>query len=879
MMDDSDNDASSADIGVAYTTNEQVPRTPASPSQGLHLSEIKLEAPGLGGKYPHSPSLASPAANNTPGGKPDYTQSATLLPPHHLSGAAFERYAMPMLPSQNRVFGLSRDLTTPSGDSVHLGLDRDRLHSSHRDRPTLSRLQSDHMGPTSPSVPSSTVQSPRLTSSASMSDLPIHPDPSFSALPATGPQFSVEVIAPSFDKRGYPIFSGRAARIRGMIRLRAVHGYEVLMKLGAHISQGTPAAIWDGIALMPPEQGHDHKVFTTYDIISLDQAGVSFPEEASPDSMDEAVYEVPFDVNLPLGMSTRIVDGEPKSVAVALPPSYELSSGLAQHERNAQRAVDSFKNSAASIRGSVSRMSTSSSMNSLGNNFKTGLRDAFEKSLGEVYRVGCFYSMTFTLQQTSQEAKNTAPATKRFGRKKAAKQAILDEITVPFIFLGEHSTQPSPPHSIPQRLIAPAITRPAAQLADGWEVETCSTKWSGGLFRSMRRGVELELHMPSPPTMQAPGLFPVLLILRPVDPRLLSGVTSDSRAFSPASDEQSDIIRPSTGQQARSSFSTRHMEPQETLEDCESSTADSQGRDSGFLSRFMRSSLTLSRKQSAEPSSSPGLDPNSASSVRQGGIGGSPTTRSGRESVSSTFSRSRPNTAPTSRTSDDTRSRSSGSTIMVGSDGQYFGNLAGLVRMSLIESTFCIASGPAATPKNIRRLVTMADVEEVDLESMFVSPTGETNLFPPEISVPALRKEVQAQLHEKGVRVLKGLFRIGSDATPSFRCHGIEVKYGIKVDLVPFSIKDAKRPASGGTDRESGLRSPSIAPSPSPSQASVFSQTIGSSTPTNSRSNPEASRTGGTSIITSDRVGSYHKIEKGMGSLFTHVRMVRGSLA
>lgn len=1020
-MQFSSSDQFADQIGMAYTTDEgnhdqmsgvhtHIQRH--HPNQQIHQS-LQTQA------GPSPAILQTDFAAQSSSSHPTLTQSTSHSP--IVSGA-------PAYP-QNRFYGLSRDLSGPSADSAFLPSPFNALRPMAANMSQYASTSANNANSTTEKVGSSSQagsssRTPSIASApGSQSNLPAMPSmtthgrpappSSASGQPDGSSQFSIEVIATSFDKRGYPIFSGRAARIRGIIRLKAIAGCHVEIKLGAYICQGSPAAVWDGVALMPPESGHDHKLFTIREHVPLNDSTMRTREGISPTSAgsDDFIFETPFDFNLPLGMSTRFVNGEATVAAVALPPSFEISSESISRERDLIRNTNnSLKSSAASVRSKSSRLtSLAATTSSVGNS----IRDAMEKGFGEVYRLGCFYTMEFSLIRTPNIESTSKK--KLFGKSKATKPTVLDVITVPFIFLGEQSNEQPPPLSIPASLIANAVARPGSFLGDGWQCEHASTKWPGKGAKNVKRQIDIEMHMPFPSTMHAPSLFPVLIILRPHDSKLLSAVPVDFIPTSPSQEEGTWSKSSSGGggggggatslhsrqssvstQRARESTAQQQSNPEMQNDDRIPGNDHQDNETGGMLSRFMRSSLSLSRKPSHPGIGSSGMmSSQSTNSLRQtqsrsdsshlesfhppdtptssatqktttGGKAGPG--QSLRDAMSSKLGRKRPNTAPTSHSSSDGKSRASGST-MLGSAGQYIGNLSGLVRVSLVQTTFCIGSGPSEPPKNIRKLISMADVEELEsdaLRTMVGSTTvnGQSESVEQEDEHQKLLRETLAdQLGNKGVRVLRALFRVGSDPTPSFRCQGIELRYAIKVDLVPFQVRDKAyraRPGSsstigvgassaastgapssevGGPDSGSGVgksgqqsytslssptRSTSIIPAGMVSNESSLSSPISKSSPLLSprlpmyRSSTEASRSeqgqstipsstskstfgasqdafknkstneinppqfsSGETVVSTvyaDRVQSLDKIEKGVGVLFTTVRMVRASV-
>lgn len=163
--------------------------------------------------------------------------------------------------------------------------------------------------------------------------------------------------------------------------------------------------VWDGIALQPAANGSERVVFSATDTfpaseghIDYSRASSSGPSTAASGSSTKAFAEsnsedgilvIPFTTNLPVGGSTRIVDGEVATVAVALPPSFEMSSDQDYKDKATLKSMSeaggAIGSSAASVRTKMTRMTA------------TTVREAVEAGLRQVYRIGCFYRITFTL--------------------------------------------------------------------------------------------------------------------------------------------------------------------------------------------------------------------------------------------------------------------------------------------------------------------------------------------------------------------------------------------------------------------------------------------------------------------------------------------------
>lgn len=385
----------------------------------------------------------------------------------------------------------------------------------------------------------------------------------------------------------------------------------------------------------------------------------------------------------------------------------------------------------------------------------------------------------------------------------------------------------------------------ASPLGSPWTSIKSSAKWSGSGWKSMRKGVEVELHTPSN-TVFAPSAVPFLLVLRPNDTSMFNNVP----------------VLPSFGQGQNQNFGQGHGSPSQSefhsppdspRTQLNSNFSDGNGNQNArpsssagsTVARWMRGSLTLSR---------------APSNVKDQQSASSPTSNAGRNRTNSDASRpltgssgKRPSTAPSVWNSDSPPSTAGGNGALrnvnsnnqgatrsagpFGSFGNGLGNLAtasasvlnfgrggtternsdnsggttalplgsngqgyqcclsDLVRVSLIQATYCVSASVNETPEKRKRLISLADLEEVDLSGLSATEAEalETQTLSDEERMRLEEKNLAASVAAKtsGVRIMRGLLKIGSDATPGFRSQGLEVKYAIKVDLLPYSSSSA----------------------------------------------------------------------------------------
>lgn len=389
----------------------------------------------------------------------------------------------------------------------------------------------------------------------------------------------------------------------------------------------------------------------------------------------------------------------------------------------------------------------------------------------------------------------------------------------------------------------------ASPLGRGWTSIKASSKWSGSGWKSLRRGVEVELHTPSN-TVFAPSAVPFLLVLRPNDTAMFNNVPS-SPGFAPGQNQvgqgfgspsHSDYQSPPDS--PRLNFSSNMDQNQSQNQSRPASSAGS------AVARWMRGSLTLSRLPSNANNNN-----NNNSPIERGQQGSSPkSTSGGRNRTTSDAARPltsssgrRPSTAPSVWNSSESppttaggdklgnlnpsashtgnsssrgpfglgslasasasvlnfgrnggtterHSDNSGGTTALPSNAQGYQHcLSDLIRVSLIQATYCVSASVNEAPEKRKRLISLADLEEVDIASLSTGTGGEGHQDRQNLSMDEQIREEERVMaasvaaKSSGVRILRGLLKVGSDTTPGFRSQGLEVKYAIKVDLLPNS--------------------------------------------------------------------------------------------
>ncbi|GAC75325.1 hypothetical protein PANT_15c00021 [Moesziomyces antarcticus T-34] len=587
------------------------------------------------------------------------------------------------------------------------------------------------------------------------------------------PNFSVEIFSTSFDHRGYPVYLGRGTSVRGVVRMPATEGCDVMMTISAHTTSGSPAAVWQGTALAPWSTGGEKKVFeikdrlvANYDLVRPRAAYAPKNEdlmEPPQISKDDLVLPIPFDVQLPLGKATRFIDGEMQAVPVALPPSFEISSKFAAQEKREIRLATKGK-----AKGPMAK-------------------ELIEKGFQKVYRIGCYYQVSWTLIRSNNADKS------RKSPSKSAQPAEGDTLTLPFIFLGEPTPMQPHPSTLPSTISPDVFVEPDTTLGDQWSIHKSQAKWSGSLLKSSKKTVDMELHIPNPPVLQAPSVLPIMLVLRPTEPTLLSQIRTrapsetSTAPGSPAVTQTDDPIEMVASPVLSSGESTAapSMSSQQTMRDADT---ESIRTTRSLVSKLMKPSMTLSRL--------PG------SSSRKGG--------------SSIFGGRRPNTAPSSGSSDTglTDAMTDRTYVAAGA----IPDLVSLVCISLIQTTFSSNDNVNDGPEQRRKLLSVADLEEVDVHALLLS-SDSSGSQPGSRPGSSRSPDEMAQINAAaaaakaaGVRVLVGSLKVAGTTPPNFRCHGLEVKYALKVDLLPANryssgegVEKALRNLGLGSGRSRGF--------------------------------------------------------------------------
>ncbi len=541
------------------------------------------------------------------------------------------------------------------------------------------------------------------------------------------PNFSVEIFSTSFDHRGYPVYSGRGTSVRGVVRMPATEGCDVMMTLSAHTTSGSPAAVWQGTALAPWSTGGEKKVFeikdrlvANYDLVRPRAAYAPKNEdlmEPPQISKDDLVLPIPFDVQLPLGKATRFIDGEMQAVPVALPPSFEISSKFAAQEKREIRLATKGKAKGPMAKELIEKVSKRSTA-----------------SAATTRSAGRSSAPTMPTSRASRPASRRSPPKATRSRCPSSSSASPRRCS--------RIRPPSLDHQ-PRRVCGARHDAGRSVV-----IHKSQAKWSGSLLKSSKKTVDMELHIPNPPVLQAPSVLPIMLVLRPTEPTLLSQIRTrapsetSTAPGSPAVTQTDDPIEMVASPVLSSGESTAapSMSSQQTMRDADT---ESIRTTRSLVSKLMKPSMTLSRL--------PG------SSSRKGG--------------SSIFGGRRPNTAPSSGSSDTglTDAMTDRTYVAAGA----IPDLVSLVCISLIQTTFSSNDNVNDGPEQRRKLLSVADLEEVDVHALLLS-SDSSGSQPGSRPGSSRSPDEMAQINAAaaaakaaGVRVLVGSLKVAGTTPPT----------------------------------------------------------------------------------------------------------------
>jgi hypothetical protein len=223
-----EHDGMDDEVGLAYSTSSPVGATSSNFNQQYLEQQRAYQQAMQEQQERHLSSQEQGNFSDAPEGS--QASSSLALPSPYSNDVDPLTIPGSLIPAQNRVFGLTKDLAGPSTETAHLEVsERAKGKISQDTLESTADVGSSTLHYKPPSTPSLA-----LNGSSSMPNQP--------AKGGEGPQFSVEVVAPAFDKRGYPVFSGRGARIRGYLRTRPLQGCEVVISVRALTCQ--PAQNW-----------------------------------------------------------------------------------------------------------------------------------------------------------------------------------------------------------------------------------------------------------------------------------------------------------------------------------------------------------------------------------------------------------------------------------------------------------------------------------------------------------------------------------------------------------------------------------------------------------------------------------------------------------
>ncbi|KDN49563.1 hypothetical protein K437DRAFT_273217 [Tilletiaria anomala UBC 951] len=604
------------------------------------------------------------------------------------------------------------------------------------------------------------------------------------------PNFSVELAAKSFDMLDRAVFIGRAPLIRGVVRIPAYSGKWLAVRLSAHCSSPSPN-IEGSLGPTKPVKHGEREIFETVDIYDPrkfqtkpklaphdPRTGIRDPTWAPQDKRNDYFVEIPFDINLPVGVSSVYKDGKIVHQPTPLPPSYEATD-------------DTFTEQP--WKGEVRDRSTTAAV-------KEALAKGFTKST----RLGVWYNICFDLFDGSAPKDNQVP---KLSKSKEKKRDKGDSMKIPFIFLGEPGNLRSGPQMLPPIISPKFLLEPGSKLCAGWACHTGRTRWAKGNWSMFKRDLKVELHLPKPAYFDIPSVIPFLLVLRPEESQQLPSMDDEEvrEILSGSSMNFSHLFGESIGDLhvLAERGEDASIDQQLSMQDLNNKAAALMEKyESSFTPKkvgsWMKNKLGKGREKeqaNAAVSSDTMLlseksGARSDADVDKAGVAekGLPAlSEKARLSPSSSYRTfKRPGTMETSQTSSAATVASmaysqapSAITVTTVHD------ICSYIKVTLVQLLHAEEGNVNSAPTVRRRVLAHADLEEVDVGTMFMREEDLNNPNPRPLH-PKVQEAI-SMAKKEGWRVVQGMIRIGSEHSPGFKCQGIAVRHALKVDLLPFT--------------------------------------------------------------------------------------------
>lgn len=180
-----------------------------------------------------------------------------------------------------------------------------------------------------------------------------------------------------------------------------------------------------------------------------------------PQGQDDYLIAMPFDINLPVGVSTTWKDGATVHQPSPMPPSFEANLETWQED------------SASAAPREKSRMRL--------------VKDAVT-TIDSVRQWGVWYTISFEIRSGK-----APPPGEPVPEWKSKHKVKADQMRIPIVFLGEAGNLRPGPQMLPPILSPKFLLKPEARICEGWACHTGKTTWAKPNWPVFKRGLTVDV--------------------------------------------------------------------------------------------------------------------------------------------------------------------------------------------------------------------------------------------------------------------------------------------------------------------------------------------------------------------------------------------------
>ena len=532
---------------------------------------------------------------------------------------------------------------------------------------------------------------------------------------------------------------------------------------------------------------YDPTKFTMYQVPPpIDpKTGLPDPKWKPKDKERDFYWTVPFDINFPVGLAPIWKDGKQTHQPTPLPPHYEAADA----EFDDAYEEPPFVDPTLPREPEPEQPPASTTKRALG-----VMKELVRLSPELAPRIGVWYYIMFEHRDGKMPLDGNIPPWSPKGKNRA--QAIKIQIN----FLGEPSNMTGGATLLPPSLPPQLLLKPGTPVGQGWKCHVGKTRWAKANFTVFKRDLRIEviaiftpvylavyhadiptfqLHLPNPPNFFIPSLIPFLIVLRPQDPKQLPSLDDeDVQEILNSTTVTGSPMQSFTDLKTAASQSSLDVLAQEEAAIAEINAKAAaileqydnplHARSTKSVSHWFKSNLGLKKSKGKGKADSPEVaGPSATSSKQERPVTSSGSLLSGAGTLSSMAS----STAPSVMTI---------STIH---------DICSYIKVSMVQILHAEEANVNSTPAVRKRVVSTADLEEVDVAT----------LFNPEFDTPYNEKtgtwgtsaevaQAIAKAKKGGWRVIQGMLRIGPEHPPGFKSHGVALKVSTSRPKAPLAL-------------------------------------------------------------------------------------------